>query len=79
MEHLIHYILFPKIFFHYNLILCMNASAEDPKNKSKGSHDLTNYQPNFTEVCINSRSAEPKRDTENGRATSGGQRGAPGG
>ena len=57
----------------------MNASAEDPKNKSNGSHDLTSCQPNFIEVSINWRSAESKMDTENGCATSGGQRAAPGG
>ena len=55
-----------------------NASAEDTKNENKASHDSTNNHPNYTEVFINSRSLEPKRDTENGGATSEGQSGAPG-
>ena len=56
----------------------MNASTVDLKNDNNGSHDSMNSQPNFTEVSINLRSAEPTGDSENGCATSGGQYGAPG-
>ena len=55
----------------------MHPTAEDLKNENNASHDSTNSQPNFTEVSINSRSAEPTRDTENGCATSGCQSGPP--
>ena len=58
--------------------LQVNTSAEDPKHEKNASHDSTNSKPNFTEVSVNSRSAEPTGDTEIGCATSGGQSGAPG-
>ena len=54
----------------------MNASAEDLENENNATHDSTNSRPNITEVSINSHSAEPTGDTENGCATSGGQSGA---
>ena len=42
-----------------------NVPAGDHKIDSNASQDWTNSQPNFTEVGINSRSAEPTGDTEN--------------
>ena len=42
------------------------------------SHGSKNSQSNFTDVSINSHSAEPTVDTENGCASWGGQRCAPG-
>ena len=61
----------------HDLSLQVNASAEDSKNETNASHDSTSSQPNFTEVSITSRSAEPTGDTENGFPPSGGQSGAP--
>ena len=61
------------------LSLQVNASAEDLKNEKKASNESTENRPNFTEFPVNSHSAEPPSNTENGCATSGGQSGAPGG
>ena len=55
----------------------MNASAEEPKNENNASDDSTNIQPNFTEISMNSRSAETTGYTENRCAISVGPSGSP--